>query len=95
MSGDDVGTADLEKLAAEVSGDGGYQAHLLTPAGKRPCLRITNRLAAQLGEYIYAGKADDGQVWFWWGWAERIAPAADIADVAYRIKRVLRAVETR
>ena len=28
--------------------------------------------------------------WYWWPWADRIAPAADVADAAARVASVLR-----
>jgi len=86
-------TDDLEKLAAEIAG--AYEARLVTPEGRRPHLRVTNRGAPILREHIYAGPADGEAWWFWFGWAERIAPVADIAAAARRIEQVLRAVETR
>jgi hypothetical protein len=62
----DTGTADLEKLAAELDGKA-YAVTLVTAEGRRPCLSITNRQAVRLTEFIYAAPADDAQSWFWWG----------------------------
>ncbi len=86
------GTADLEKLAAELNGQQ-YAVTLVTAAGRRPHLAVTNRRALQLTENIYAGAADDGAWWFYWGWAERIAPVADLAAAAAAIAKVLRVVD--
>jgi hypothetical protein len=85
----DTGTADLEKLAAELDGKA-YAVTLVTAAGRRPCLKITNRQAAQLTDFIYAAPADDGESWFWWGWAQQIAPVTDLAGAAAAVDRVLR-----
>ena len=82
-----VGTAELEQLAAEVNGRD-YEARLVAPQDRRPYLHVQNRRAGMLTENIYAG---DG--WFWWGWAERIAPITDLAAAVATITRVLRAVE--
>jgi len=94
VSGDVGGIADLEKLAAELDGEA-FKATLMTVAGRRPCIRVVNREAVMLGEYIYAAAAGDQQWWFWFGWAERIAPVADVAAAARKIERVLHAVGTR
>ncbi|HKB31970.1 MAG TPA: hypothetical protein VKD26_14195 [Streptosporangiaceae bacterium] len=79
-----AGAAELEKLAAELDGQT-YAVALLTGDGKRPRLHISNRRAEQLAEYVYS----DGES-FWWGWAARIAPVADLTGAAAAIDRVLR-----
>ncbi len=76
---------DLERLAAEL-GSERYAVTLVTSAGRRPCLRVTNRAAKQLTEDIYAG---DGR--FWWGWAEPIGPVWNTAAAAEAVRRVLAA----
>jgi hypothetical protein len=68
-----AGAAELEKLAAELDGQS-YAVSLVTGGGKRPHLHVTNRRATVLSENVYS----DGE-WFFWGWAERIAPIADLA----------------
>ncbi len=80
--------ADLEKLAAEL-GSERYAVTLVRMAGRRPHLHITNRTATQLTENIYTA---DG--WYWFGWAERVAPVSDIARAAEKITHVLRALDT-
>jgi len=82
-----AGAAELEKLAAELDGKT-YVVTLETVQGRRPCLSITNRHATQLTEFIYAAPGGDGQWWFWWGWAQRIAVVSDIAAAA--VDRALR-----
>ena len=83
-----AGTADLEKLAAEVDGRA-FAVTLVTTQG-RPHLHITNRRAVQLTERIYC----DGKS-FWWGWAERIAPVSEVATAAAAVSRVLRSIADR
>ncbi len=83
---DVAGTSDLEELAAEVNG-GDYEARLVAPQGRRPHLYVQNRRAGVLKENIYAG---DG--FYWFGWAERIAPVSDVAAAAETVMRVLRAM---
>ena len=71
----------------------GYRltASLVTPAGRVPSLRVVNPEAPALAEDVYAGCCEDGSWWFWWSWAERIAPASDLAAAAARIAHVLAA----
>jgi hypothetical protein len=83
----DGGTADLEKLAAELDSKI-YSVSLVTSAGRRPHLHITNRAATVLTENIYTAEG-----WFWWGWAERIAQVENLAAAAKDIARVLRVVD--
>jgi len=84
---ENTGTAELEKLAAELDSQR-YAVSVVTSAGRRPHLAVTNRAAAVLTENIYAAEG-----WYWWGWAERIAPVADLAAAAAVVTRVLRAVD--
>jgi hypothetical protein len=49
-----------------------------------------NPRASALAENILAETAG-GSWWFWWSWAERIAPADDPVDAAGRVIRVLAA----
>jgi len=78
--------AELEKLAAELNG-GDYEARVMAVPGRRPYLHVRNRRAGVLNENVYSG---DG--WFWFGWAERIAPISDVAAAAQKIMHVLRAL---
>ena len=86
---DPGGAAELEKLAAEIDGEE-YAVTLVSAAGRRPCLSITNRKAVQLTEFIYAAPGGEDEWWYWWGWAQRICPVADLAGAAAAIDRVLR-----
>jgi hypothetical protein len=78
-----AGAAELEQLAAELDSQT-YAVSLITGEGRRPGLHITNRCAMQLAEYVYS----DGEH-FYWGWAERIGPVADLPAVAAAVDRVL------
>jgi hypothetical protein len=89
---DQQGAAELKSLAAELDNQA-YAVSLITGGGRRPYLAITDRRTTQRTEYIYAGPADDGAVWFWWGWAQRIVPVADLAAAAAAVDRVLRIFE--
>ena len=76
--------ADLEKLAAGLDGRA-YAVSLVTGQGRRPHLHVTNRQATVLSENIYC----DGQ-FYWWGWAERIAPVSELTAAVESVARVLR-----
>jgi hypothetical protein len=81
------GAAELEKLAGELDSRR-YAVSLVSAAGRRPHLHITNRNATVLTENIYVAEG-----WYWWGWAERIAPITDLTAAAAAIARVLRVVD--
>ncbi|SRR6266536_2078911 len=87
--GHDELPTELQMLAAEIN-CGDYEARLVATTGSRPHLRVRNRHAGVLRENIYAG---DG--WFWFGWAERVAPVTDVTGAARKITQVLRAVDVR
>jgi hypothetical protein len=76
-------TAALEKLAAELTARG-YEARLIAPDGRLPRLTVINPASTMLAETVTA----DAQ-WFWWPWADRIAPAGDVATAADAIAQVL------
>ena len=80
----------LEGLAEAVTRQG-LQARLVTPPGRIPSLHVVNPAASALAEDVYAARCQDGQWWFWWSWAERIAASDDLAGAARRISRVLAA----
>jgi len=80
----------LEGLA-EVVTQLGLKARLVALPGRLPCLHVVNPQASALAEDVYAGPCQDGQWWFWWSWAERIAADDDLAGAARQISRVLAA----
>ena len=78
----------LECLAAEL-GRHGLTTRLMTPAGRVPSLHVVNPAVGQLAEDIYVGRSQDGLLWFWWPWAERIASGEDPEGAASMIEHVL------
>jgi hypothetical protein len=80
--------ARLEGLA-DVLACHGLRARVMTPPGRVPSLHVVNPAAAALAEDVYAGRAQDGEWWFWWSWAERIAAGEDLEGAAALIQRVL------
>ncbi len=79
-----AGAAELEQLAGQLDGKA-YAVTLITGNGRRPRLHISNRDACQLAEYVYSDGTD-----FFWGWAQRIAPVAELSAAAAAIDRVLK-----
>lgn len=75
----------LEQLAAQFDVMV-YEARLVAPERRRPYLHVVNREATVLSENIYTG---DG--WFWYPFAEQIAPVTEVASAAAKIALVLRA----
>jgi hypothetical protein len=84
----------LERLADELT-QRGLRATVLTPAGRVPSLHVVNPLASRLAEDVYVGRSQDGQWWFWWPWAERIAQGDAYAEAAAVIAKVLETVEVQ
>jgi len=82
----------LEGLAREL-GKHGLRTRLIAPPGRVPSLHVVNPSVSRLAEDIYVGRSQDGLWWFWWPWAERIAPGDEFASAAAVIARVLRAVK--
>ena len=87
-----VNLARLEGLAKALTSRG-LRARIVAPAGRVPSLHVVNPVAGALAEDIYAGRGQDGQWWFWWSWAERIAVSEDTEAAAVTIARVLAANE--
>ena len=82
----------LEGLASELAKHG-LMTRLMAPAGRIPCLHVVNPMASRLAEDVYAGRSQDGLWWFWWPWAERIAPGDQLGAAAAVIARVLSALD--
>ena len=82
----------LEGLASELS-KYGLMTRLMAPAGRVPSLHVVNPAVSRLAEDVYVGRSQDGLWWFWWPWAERIAPGDQKAAAAALIARVLSALD--
>jgi hypothetical protein len=68
----------------------GLSARLVAPFGRLPNLYVLNPVVPRLSEHVYAAPDPEGTGWFWWPWAERIAPDSDVAAAAAVVARVLR-----
>lgn len=85
-----VRIAHLERLGDELRGRG-FVVRLALPRGRPPSLHVVNPKASVLAENILAEDGTDGW-WFWYSWAERIAPVDELSESADRVARVLAAV---
>jgi len=79
----------LGDLAAVLAAHG-LATKIVTPAGRLPRLHATNPAVPRLCEDVYAACGPDGSGWFWWPWAERIAPDDDVPAAAAAVAKVLR-----
>lgn len=85
-SGEDA-ARQLEALAKDLEAQG-FAAQVASTGGYTG-VRVTHRAVSQLSETIYAAPAGDGTWWFWWSWADQIAPISDIQTAAFKIAYVL------
>jgi hypothetical protein len=90
-----TGTAEdrmacLEVLAAQLRARG-WTAYLSTPAGRLARLFVQDPDdQAECGDVMAAFDDISGEWWYWFGWAERIAPVSTSAIAADAIIKVLR-----
>ncbi|MDR2987329.1 MAG: hypothetical protein LBV34_21080 [Nocardiopsaceae bacterium] len=82
----------LECLAEELDKHG-LMTRLMAPPGRVPSLHVVNPVVSRLAEDVYFGRSRDGLWWFWWPWAERIAPGEEHAAAAARIASVLSVID--
>ena len=78
----------LENLAAGLPASE-YHARLVALAGRRPCLHVRNRNAGFLAEDVMVEAG-----WFWFSFAERIAPVTDVLAAVGKIARVRRGLDS-
>ena len=80
-------TRQLEALAKDLEVQG-FAAQLVDTGGYTG-VRVTHRVVSQLSETVCAAPAGDGTWWFWWSWADQIAPVSDVQIAAFKIAYVL------
>jgi hypothetical protein len=83
----------LDALAAQLRSRG-WAAYLATPPGRLASLVVHDpHDRANSRDIIAAPGGPAGDLWYWFGWAERIAPAHAPAAAADTIIRAWSAVE--
>jgi len=66
----------LDVLAAELTARG-WTAYVTTPRGRPARLFVQNpHDRGMCADVMAAAESDTGDWWFWFGWAERIAPVS-------------------
>ncbi|HEY6275755.1 MAG TPA: hypothetical protein VIX86_05445 [Streptosporangiaceae bacterium] len=84
-----IATVDhLEQLASLLT-QRGLDTSLVAPLGRVPRLQVAHPAATSAAGDIYAARGQDGNWWFWWSWAERIASEDDLDGAAARIEQEL------
>jgi hypothetical protein len=88
--------ARLDALAAELTARG-WTAYVTTPRGRPARLFVQNpHDRGMCADVMAAAESGTGDCWFWFGWAERIAPvgAPDVA-AAVIVAELRRPVDVR
>lgn len=80
----------LERLGEEMT-ERGFLIRAVTPGAGPPYLRVANPIAPVLTDRVMCESGADGRYWYWWPWAQRIAPVDDLGSAAERVARVLAA----
>lgn len=88
VSNSRTGGAYLQALATQL-GRAGLSTRLTHPIGRPPTLHVLNPGQPELEEQVMIDQCENGAWWFWWPWAERIAPAAQMGEAAASICRVV------
>ncbi len=80
----------LELLAGTLT-ERGMGVSLVAPAGRVPRLQVAHPAADGETGDVYASCCRNGNWWFWWPWAERIAEEGDLDVAAAIIEEALAA----
>jgi hypothetical protein len=80
----------LEMLAGTLT-ERGMGVSLIAPAGRVPRLQVAHPAADGETGDVYASRGRNGNWWFWWPWAERIAEEGDLDAAAAIIDNALAA----
>jgi hypothetical protein len=80
----------LDMLAGTLT-ERGMGVSLVAPVGRVPRLQVAHPAADGETGDVYASRGKNGNWWFWWPWAERIAEEGDLAAAAAIIEDALAA----
>jgi hypothetical protein len=78
----------LERLAGTLA-ERGLDVSLVAPPGRVPRLEVVHPAADGAVGDVYAARCQDGDWWFWWPWAERIATESNLDAAAATIEEAL------
>ncbi|TDD93784.1 hypothetical protein [Actinomadura rubrisoli] len=65
---------------------------LLVTTGSRPRLEVLDRTSPDRYGTVLCERDAGGDRWYWWSWADRIAPAHEVERAAGAVDRDLRQV---
>ncbi|GII76898.1 hypothetical protein Sru01_18800 [Sphaerisporangium rufum] len=82
-----VAAAHLQDLGEQLRARG-LHVRLGDTAGGLPQLIVISTAVPTLSEVVFAARGG-GRWWFWWSWAERIAPVEDMPAAVALICRAL------
>ena len=80
----------LDMLAGTLT-ERGMGVSLVAPAGRVPRLQVAHPASDGETGDVYASRGRNGNWWFWWPWAERIAEEGDLDAAAAIIEDALAA----
>ena len=81
--------AYLDVLAGQVAAYG-WTAHVRTPPGRLPYLFVQDpQNPNACGDIVAVPDAATGEWWFWFSYAQRIAPAETLANATHTIIKTL------
>lgn len=83
--------AHLDELGRALTA-AGYLTMIVTD-GSRSRLEVLNRTSPGRYGSVLCELDGNGDHWFWWSWADRIAPATDLARAAAVVDGLLRVAE--
>jgi hypothetical protein len=78
----------LELLAGTLTERGMYVT-LVDPPSRVPRLQVVHPVPGGATGDIYVSRCRNGNWWFWWPWAERIAAESDLDAAAAIIQQAL------
>jgi hypothetical protein len=78
----------LERLATTLARRG-MDVSLVAPAGRVPRLQVGHPAAGGVTADVYVARCRNGNWWFWWPWAERIAAECELDAAAAVIEQGL------
>jgi hypothetical protein len=80
---------DCLNRLGEALADYGFSCQVVCPRGTPVYARIRNDACPELRDDISCFPPEGKELWFWWSWGERIAPATEVFHVVTKVIYVL------
>ncbi|GAA2626183.1 hypothetical protein SMC26_18925 [Actinomadura fulvescens] len=84
----DTALAALDELGQALARRG--HLTMMVTAGPRPRLEVLHRTEPGRSGTIVCDRDAEGESWFWWTWADRIAPVRELDRTAALVDQSLR-----